>query len=80
MSDKIRQEQLFQTMKQKHLGLGTDNTSKAEWFTQINRDTYNTLIGHTSLLEYTALGSSSTKAETRLSLIDKMCNDYTRGI
>ncbi|AET40752.1 U2 snRNP complex subunit YSF3 Ecym_6377 [Eremothecium cymbalariae DBVPG len=78
MSDKIRQEQLFHIMKQKHIGLGTDDTTKDEFFTQIHRDTYSSIVNHSALLEYTMISSPhDTKAETKLQMIEKMCVDYT---
>lgn len=64
-------------MKQKHLGLGTSDTTKAEWYTQINRDKYASLLLHTGLLEYTVLsGPHRTKAEARLDVLNKMCKDH----
>ena len=61
-------------MKQKHIGLGTDDTSRDEWLTQVHRDTYNSLLGHSALLQYAALsGPTRNKAETRLAMVSRMC-------
>ncbi|CAR21600.1 U2 snRNP complex subunit YSF3 [Lachancea thermotolerans CBS 6340] len=74
MSDKHRQKQLFQAMKQKHLGLGTEATTTEEWMTHVHRDTYYSLASHSSMLEYLALSQGdSSKRVTELRLIEKMC-------
>ncbi|CUS22332.1 LAQU0S05e03004g1_1 [Lachancea quebecensis] len=74
MSDKHRQKQVFQIMKQKHLGLGTEATTTEEWMTHVHRDTYYSLASHSSMLEYLTLSQGdSSKRVTELRLIEKMC-------
>lgn len=74
-SDKIKEEQLYQVMKRKHLGLGNDETSEEEWSTTIMRDTYASIISHQALLEYVTLsGGSISKRETLVSCLRKMAN------
>ncbi|SCU96022.1 LANO_0E12200g1_1 [Lachancea nothofagi CBS 11611] len=76
MSDKNRQQQLFQVMKQKHLGLGTENTTADEWMTNVHKDTYYSMAAHSSMLEYLTLAQhNSSKRVTELRLLEKMCND-----
>ncbi|EDO16255.1 hypothetical protein Kpol_505p32 [Vanderwaltozyma polyspora DSM 70294] len=76
MSDKVRQQQLYQVLKQKYVGLGNEKTTKEEWLTNVNRDTYNSLQGHSASLEYITLGKrASSKRDTKVDLINKMCND-----
>lgn len=78
-SDKVRQQQLYQVMKQKHVGLGNDDTNRDEWMTNVHRDTYNSILGHSGLLEYVSLASGDhSKRTTKLEIIDKMCNEFNK--
>ncbi|CCD25620.1 U2 snRNP complex subunit YSF3 NDAI_0F03020 [Naumovozyma dairenensis CBS 421] len=77
MSDKQREQQQYRTLKQKYVGLGDENTTKDEWLTNVQRDTYNSLQGHAALLEYITLGQEDrvrTKAGMRVELIKKMAS------
>ncbi|SCV02891.1 LAME_0H06040g1_1 [Lachancea meyersii CBS 8951] len=75
MSDKHRQQQLFQVMRQKHLGLGTENTTTDEWITQVHKDTYYSMASHSAMLEYLTLSQGdSSKRITELRLLEKMCD------
>ncbi|CCC71113.1 hypothetical protein NCAS_0G02260 [Naumovozyma castellii] len=74
MSDKQRQQHVYQTLKQKHLSLGDENTTKEEWLTNVQRDIYNSIQGHSGLLEYTALNQQGLTSSQmlRVSMIKKM--------
>ncbi|SCU85564.1 LADA_0D08284g1_1 [Lachancea dasiensis] len=78
MSDKQRQQQLFQVMKQKHLGLGTEGTTSDEWLTHVHRDTYYSLASHNAMLEYLALAQNDqSKRITELRLLERMSQDLS---
>ncbi|SCU87788.1 LAFA_0E08812g1_1 [Lachancea sp. 'fantastica'] len=75
MSDKHRQQQVFQVMKQKHLGLGNENTTSEEWVSQVHKDTFYSMASHSGMLEYLALAQGdSSKRITELRLLEKMCD------
>ncbi|CCE63682.1 hypothetical protein TPHA_0F02000 [Tetrapisispora phaffii CBS 4417] len=81
MSEKIRQKQLFQVYKQKYVGLGNENTTIEEWQKNIQRDTYNSIVGHSGLLEYVSLGmKSECKRDMKINLIKKMCQQKHRTL
>lgn len=64
---------MYLALKQKYIGLGKENTTQEEWFTNVRRDTYNTLQGHSALLEYITLGKGGvSKRSERIELIKKM--------
>ncbi|KAH3901366.1 U2 snRNP complex subunit YSF3 SCDLUD_002858 [Saccharomycodes ludwigii] len=58
-------------MKEKHIGLGNDNTTPEEWATNVHRDTYNSLINHSGLLEYLSLAKNESKFDAKLQLLKK---------
>lgn len=64
-------------MRQKHLGLGTESTTREEWQTHVRRDTYYSLASHSASLEYLTLArSNESKKVTKLELMAKMCTDF----
>ncbi|SCU80232.1 LAMI_0B01310g1_1 [Lachancea mirantina] len=79
MSDKHKEQQLFQTMKHKHLGLGNESTTKEEWMIHVKRDTYYSLLAHSMSVEYLTLSRDNTsKRITEMELINKMCDDLCK--
>ncbi|QLQ79642.1 hypothetical protein HG537_0C02890 [Torulaspora globosa] len=73
MSYRQRQQQQYLVLKQKYLGLGREDTTQEEWLTNVRRDTYNTLQGHSALLEYVTLAKGGlSKRSERIELIKKM--------
>lgn len=60
-------------LKQKYIGLGKETTTQDEWLTNVHRDTYNTLQGHSGLLEYVTLAKGGlSKRSEKIELIKKM--------
>lgn len=80
MSDRQRQQQQFLVLKQKYIGLGKENTTQEEWLTTVHRDTYNTLQGHSAMLEYVTLATGcSSKRSMKIELIKKMGHTKVRS-
>lgn len=73
-SDKQRQKRLYQLQKQKYLGVGNENTTDQEWLANVRRDTYNSLQGHSAMLEYLTLANDSitSKRDMKIALLRKM--------
>lgn len=73
-------------MKQKHVGVGNQDTTQGEWLANVKRDTYHSLLSHSSLLEYTTLAKNQhpklhehateklTKKQMKWELLTKMAN------
>lgn len=71
-------------MKQKHVGVGNQDTTEEEWLSNVKRDTYYSILSHSSLLEYTTLvrnqqplnknasNFSFTKKQMKWELLNKM--------
>ncbi|CCF60293.1 hypothetical protein KAFR_0J02290 [Kazachstania africana CBS 2517] len=74
MSDKQRQRQVFQTFKQKYVGLGTEDTMKEDWLSNVRKDTYTNIQGHSAMLEYVTIATDgmTSKKDMRMSLLKKM--------
>ncbi|CCE90619.1 U2 snRNP complex subunit YSF3 TDEL_0B04900 [Torulaspora delbrueckii] len=78
MSYRQRQQQQYLVLKQKYVGLGKENTTQEEWQTNVHRDTYNTLQGHSALLEYVTLAKGGlSKRSEKIQLIKKMAQTTT---
>lgn len=70
---------MYANLKQKHVGIGNQDTSKEEWLANVKRDTYYSLLAHSSLLEYTTMarnqsqqGPNHTKKQMKWELLNKM--------
>ena len=70
---------MYANLKQKHVGIGNENTTKEEWVANVKRDTYHSLLAHSGLLEYTTMarnqsqqGPSYTKKQMKWELLNKM--------
>lgn len=73
-SNNLASSRLYNSWKQKYLGLGDENTATSEFLANVRKDTLNNLITHSASLEYTHLASGlcMTKRDTKLRLLRKM--------
>ncbi|KAI9007329.1 splicing factor 3B subunit 5/RDS3 complex subunit 10 [Gaertneriomyces semiglobifer] len=55
-----------------HVGTGHADTNKFEWVVNQHRDTYASIIGHNSLLAYTAVAENESMGRKRFEMIEKM--------
>ncbi|GMG20562.1 unnamed protein product [Ambrosiozyma monospora] len=72
MSDKLRDRQLYEQMKSKHVGVGNADTTREEFISNMKRDTYATLISHSSLLDHLSVSLNKPKRLLHSEMIDKM--------
>ncbi|CAH2446333.1 U2 snRNP SF3b subcomplex component [Komagataella phaffii CBS 7435] len=72
MADKLKEQQVFDQLKSKHLGLGNADTTRKEWLDNIAKDTYATLVQHNPMLEYLSIGLNKPQAITKFEMIEKM--------
>ncbi|KAF1985307.1 SF3b10-domain-containing protein [Aulographum hederae CBS 113979] len=71
-ADKLRAQQQLEQLKARHVGTGDGDTTKFEFASNVLRDTYASMIGHPSLLRYTALAMGEPREKVRNMLIEKM--------
>ncbi|POR36863.1 Uncharacterized protein TPAR_02939 [Tolypocladium paradoxum] len=72
MADKLRNQQELERLQAKFVGTGHPDTASWEWKTNIQRDTFSSIVGHRPLLAYVALAENEPIATTRARLIRKM--------
>ncbi|SMN18383.1 similar to Saccharomyces cerevisiae YNL138W-A YSF3 Component of the SF3b subcomplex of the U2 snRNP, essential protein required for for splicing and for assembly of SF3b [Maudiozyma saulgeensis] len=74
MSERQRQQRIYQIQRQKYLGVGNEDTTKEAWADNVRKDTYHSLQGHSSILEYLTLANNSiqSKRDMKVNLIKKM--------
>ncbi|KAI9163441.1 hypothetical protein HJFPF1_05054 [Paramyrothecium foliicola] len=72
MADKLRNQQELERLQAKYVGTGHPDTSSWEWRTNIQRDTYSSIVGHRPLLSYIALAENEPVTKLRAQYIRKM--------
>ena len=72
MTDKIRSQNSFESLKKKYLGTGNPDIPKWEWETNVQRDVVASNISHFSRLNYISTALNEHPAKTRLRLMTKM--------
>ncbi|ODA78666.1 hypothetical protein RJ55_06048 [Drechmeria coniospora] len=72
MADKLRNQQELDRLQAKFLGTGHPDTSSWEWTTNLQRDTYSSVVGHRPMLAYIAVAENEPISKVRAALIRKM--------
>ncbi|KFX93584.1 hypothetical protein V495_00945 [Pseudogymnoascus sp. VKM F-4514 (FW-929)] len=70
--DKLRAQQQLEQLQARYVGTGHADTTKFEWTSNIQRDSYASYIGHPPLLSYMTIGMGEPKERVRAALIEKM--------
>ena len=70
MADKLRAQQQLEQLQARHVGTGHADTTKFEWTSNIQRDSYASYIGHPPLLHYMSIGMGEPKERVRLAFIE----------
>lgn len=68
-ADKLRTQQELERLQAKYVGTGHPDTTSWEWKTNIQRDTYASIVGHRPLLAYVAIAENEPIAKVRANLI-----------
>ncbi|KOS17592.1 Uncharacterized protein ESCO_003288 [Escovopsis weberi] len=84
IADKLRNQQELERLQAKYIGTGHPDISSWEWRTNIQRDTYSSIVGHRPLLSYIALAENEPLVKLRAQYIrsatsaydDLLANDY----
>ncbi|TGO47953.1 hypothetical protein BCON_0257g00150 [Botryotinia convoluta] len=72
MADKLRAQQQLEQLQQRYVGTGHADTTRFEWTSNIQRDSYASYVGHPPLLSYMAIGMGSPREIVRKNMIEKM--------
>ncbi|ODV87169.1 hypothetical protein CANARDRAFT_26594 [[Candida] arabinofermentans NRRL YB-2248] len=80
MSDNLRDRQQFETQKFKYIGVGSADTTRNEFISNVKRDTYSNLASHNPTLEYLSVSLNKPKKEIRFQMIEKMIRPLDNGI
>ncbi|RDW92613.1 putative splicing factor 3B subunit 10 [Coleophoma crateriformis] len=72
MADKLRSQQQLEQLQARYVGTGHADTTKFEWTSNIQRDSYASYVGHPPLLSYMSIGMGDTRERVRAAMIEKM--------
>lgn len=73
-ADKIKEQQVYESLKSKYVGLGDSDTTRQFFLQNIKRDTYANIIQHQSMIEFISLSTNKPKNLVKNDLIKKMIN------
>ncbi|KAI8904583.1 hypothetical protein PhCBS80983_g04130 [Powellomyces hirtus] len=59
-------------LQSKHVGTGHADTNKFEWAVNQHRDTYASLIGHNTMLAYSAVAENESLGRKKFEMMEKM--------
>lgn len=76
MADKLRTQQQLEQLQARYIGTGHADTTKFEWTSNIQRDSYASYIGHPPLLSLMAIGMGSTREQVRSAMIEVCDTPY----
>jgi splicing factor 3B subunit 5 len=72
MADKLRAQQQLEALQARYIGIGSADTTKHEWSSNIARDSLSSYIGHPPLLQYMSIGLGQSREKTRVQLLERM--------
>jgi splicing factor 3B subunit 5 len=71
-ADKLRAQQQLEALQARYVGTGHADTTKFEWTSNIQRDSYASYVGHPPLLSYMAIGMGECREKVRAQMVEKM--------
>ncbi len=71
-ADKLRASQQLEALQARYVGTGHADTTKFEWTSNIQRDSYASYIGHPPLLSYMAVGFGECREKVRGRFVENM--------
>lgn len=72
MADKVREQKVYESLKNKYIGLGDSDTTKEEWLANVTRDRYSNMVTHKQSLYHLGVALNKPTALVRDELIQKM--------
>lgn len=72
MADKLRAQQQLEAQQARYIGIGSADTNKFEWMSNMQRDSMASYIGHPPLLQYMSIGLGQSREVTRVQILERM--------
>ena len=72
MADKLRAQQQLEALQARYIGIGSADTTKHEWTSNMARDSLSSYVGHPPLLQYMSIGLGQSREKTRVQLLERM--------
>jgi len=72
MADKLRAQQQLEALQARFIGVGSADTNKHEWTSNMQRDSLASYVGHPPLLQYMSIGLGQPREKTRVQLLERM--------
>lgn len=72
MADKLRAQQQLEALQARYIGIGSADTTKHEWTSNMQRDSLSSFIGHPPILQYMSIGLGQPREKTRVQLLERM--------
>jgi splicing factor 3B subunit 5 len=69
-ADKLRAQQQLEQLQARYVGTGHADTTKFEWTSNIQRDSYASYVGHPPMLGYMAIGMGECREKVRSRMIE----------
>jgi splicing factor 3B subunit 5 len=69
-ADKLRAQQQLEALQARYVGTGHADTTRFEWTSNIQRDSYASYIGHPPLLSYMAIGMGECREKVRAQMVE----------
>lgn len=70
-ADKLRTQQQLEALQSRYVGTGHADTTKFEWASNIQRDSYSSFVGHPPLLQHMSIGLGECKELVRMRCLEK---------
>jgi splicing factor 3B subunit 5 len=72
MADKLRAQQQLEAQQARFIGIGSADTTKFEWMSNMQRDSMSSYVGHPPLLQYMSIGLGQPREVTRVQILERM--------
>jgi splicing factor 3B subunit 5 len=69
-ADKLRAQQQLEQLQARYVGTGHADTTKFEWTSNIQRDSFASYVGHPPLLSYMAIGMGECREKVRAHMVE----------
>ncbi|VVT46624.1 uncharacterized protein SAPINGB_P001306 [Magnusiomyces paraingens] len=73
MADRLRDQQQYEQLQNRFIGVGNPDTTKHEWRANIQRDSLASYVGHPPLLTYFSVALGEPHAVTKARFLDVSC-------
>lgn len=78
-ADKLRAQQQLEALQARYVGTGHADTTKFEWTSNIQRDSYASYVGHPQMLSYMAIGMGECREKVRGLMIEVRLGEVGYG-